>query len=478
MKKIILILFCSFLLPTLQNAQEVWSLEQCINEAQSKSINVQQSRLSIQSAEINLEQDKMSRYPNLNASSTLNLSSGRFIDPTSNEFQTTTSFLNSWNLNSNVLLYSGGRVKNSIKKDKMDIEAARLNTAQAEQDIALQVAQSYLNVLLADEQLKSSQQRLEMSNLQLEQTLKLINAGALPKNNRLDLDAQISREQQTVVVAQNAYDIALMTLKQIMFIDLDEDISIEKPEELTVPDVNLDAMILNDLYQTSYNTQPRIKAGAIEMESAQLSEEIAGSTKLPTISAFAGVSTNYSNRAKIFEEDPNPELVEIPFVGVLNGVETTGTTYAASFGYTEKNYPYHNQLWDNLGQNIGLSISYPIWDNKLTKSNIERAKIQTESIRLRNEITQQNLKVEIQNAMANAKASKKSYESALATVSSLEAAYENTQKRYKVGSSNSFELTTAKNNLAMAEVEVIRSKYDYLFRLKILDFYQGKDIKL
>ncbi len=477
MKQFSLFFFFFLILPLSQFAQDVWSLENCILEAQNQSIAVQQAKIAVESAKISLKQDKMSRFPNLNASTSGNLNSGRFIDPTTNQFRTTTSFVNSFNISSGVQLYSGGRVKNSIKKDELDIQAAQLNAQQSSQDIALQVAQSYLNVLLAEEQLTAAKQRLTLSNQNLDRTNKLINAGTLPRNSRLDLEAQIAREQSTIIAAQNAVDLTLLSLKQIMFIDLSKEIQIEKPSDLNIPTSNLDAVSLDDMYTTSYNTQPRIKAGEIEMSSAKMSEKIAGSSKLPTISAFGGISTNYSNRSKQFEAG-EIVLSEVPFAGELNGVPTSGFFYNAQPEIVENPYPYFNQFWDNIGQNLGVQISYPIWDNRITKSNVERAQLQTESIRLRNEITKQNLRVEIQNALASAKAAQKTYESAQTTVTSLQASYENTKKRFDVGSANSFEITTAQNNLAIAETEVIRSKYDYLFRLKILDFYQGKEIKL
>ncbi len=478
MKKLFILVFCLFSFPILQNAQDVWSLENCIKEAQNKSISVLQSQLNIRTAEISLKQDKMSRYPNLSAGGSANINSGRFIDPTSNSFQTTTSFSNSLSLSSGVQLYTGGRVSNSIKKDKLDIQAAELNAQQASQDIALQVSQTYLNVLLAEEQLSAAKQRLEQSNEQLEQTLKLINAGTLPRNNRLDMDAQIAREQQTVIAAQNAVDLSLLSLKQIMFMDLNEEIRVEKPGDVNVPDTNLDAMMSKELYNTSYNAQPKMRAGEIELNSSQISEKIAQATKRPTVTLSAGVSTNYSNRAKLYEQSTDPVTNQIPLNGEVGGVAFSGTIDNVSFPILESNYPYFNQISDNLGEFIGLSVSIPIWDNKMTKSNMERAALQTESIRLRNEITKQNLRVEIQNALASAKAAQKTYESAQSTVASLKTAFENTQKRFDLGSANSFELTTAQNNLSIAETEVIRSKYDYIFRLKILDFYQGKEIKL
>ncbi len=470
----------SFLIPFSLKSQESWSLENCIREAQQKSITVQQSRINIENAKISLAQDKMSRYPNLNSGTNLSLSSGRFIDPTTNSFETASSFINSWNINSGVQLYTGGRVKNTIKKDKLDIKAAELNAQQSEQDIALQVAQAYLSVLLSEEQLTSARQRMELSQAQIKQTDKLIKAGLLPKNNRLDLDAQVAREQQTIIAAQNAVDLSLLSLKQIMFMELSKEIIVEKPGQVDVPNVNLDAISIDEMYQTSYNTQPGISAGQYELNSAEMSEKIAASTKMPTISAFGGINTNYSNRSKIFDQQQVVTITELPVTGELNGVPTTGYINTPSVGFevTEKNYPYFSQIWDNLSQNIGISISYPLWDNRLTKSNIERARLQTESVRMRNEITQQNLRVEIQNALATAKAAQKTYESALSSVTSLKASYENTKKKFDVGTANSFELTTAKNNLALAETEVIRSKYDFLFRLKILDFYQGKAIKL
>ncbi len=470
--------FILFLIPCFLVAQdEQWSLQQCIEYAQDNNLAVQQTELNVQNSEITLHQSKMARYPNLNASTSLGLNSGRFFDPVSNAPATQTSQFNSLGLNTGMILYQGGRIKNSIKQSKINLEAAELDVEQSVQDMALQVSQAYLQVLLAKEQLESARANYEQVQKQLDQTLKMINAGMLPANNKLDLEAQQARSEQAVVAAENLLDISLITLKQSMSYDLSKDLNIETPE-VEWEETDLSSISVQEIYQSSLNNQPNIQAGLLREESAEIGVDLAKAGKLPTITLFGGVNTSYSSLAQTIDgfttqTFSQPFDLEIPGQPTLSGSFNTSSDVP-----TFKKQPYFDQISNNLGQNVGVSVNIPIWNNHTNKSNIERAQIQKESIRIQNELLRQRLMIDIQNAYANALAAQKTYQAALKSNNSLKTSLENTQKRYNLGSANAFELNTATNNVVLAESELIRAKYDYIFRLKILDFYQGKPIKL
>lgn len=480
MKNIFLLFLSLALFPTIQHAQETWPLEKCIQYAQNKSLTIKQSQLAVSTNKITLEQNKMSRYPTVNGSANLGLNSGRTVDYSTNEISTRTSISNSFGVNSGVALYQGGRIKNSIKQSKIDIEASELDVEQASRDIALQVAQNYLQVLLADEQLQAAKSQLKQTEDQLVQTNKLIRAGTLPANNRLDIEAQIARNEQAVIAAENAVALGYLSLKQVMTLDMDKDIKVFTPS-LDVDESSLASINLKSIYSQAVNTQPNVKAGELRVKSADVAELIAGASKKPTISISGGINSGYSSLDKKQVGTEDPILAAQPFIANIPSLSTTPITgeFLSTVAFPILgNRPYFEQLNNNLGQNLGVSLNYPIWDNKVAKNNKERARLNKESIQIQNQLLKQRLRVDIQNAYTNALASKKTYEAAERSLVAQKASYDNTKRRYDLGSANAFELSTARNTRALAETELIRSKYDYIFRLKILDFYSGKPIKL
>lgn len=477
MKNIFLLTLGILLFPSFQYAQQTWSLEKCIKYAQDKSLTLKQAQFAVENNKVTLKQNKMSRYPTVNASTGLGLNSGRTVDFTDNSISTQTSISNNIGINSGVALYQGGRIKNSIKQNEIDIKAAELDVEQTSRDIALQVAQSYLQVLLAEEQLQTVKGQLKQTQDQLAQTNKLIRAGTLPVNNRLDIEAQIARNEQTVIAAQNAVSLGYLTLKQLMFLDVETDIKVFAPG-LTVDESSLKGVKLNSIYSQAINTQPNIRAGELRVKSADVAEDIALSTRKPTISLSAGINTGYSSLGREIAS-VNTTINTIPLTFESDVIGTvSGDLEIPQSEPVFRNQPYFSQLNNNLGQNVGLNINYPIWDNKQAKLNAERAKLNKENVKIQNELLKQRLRVDIQNAYTNAIAAQKTYEAAERSLVSQKASYENTKKRYDLGSANAFELSTAQNTLALAETELIRSKYDYVFRLKILDFYAGRPIKL
>jgi outer membrane protein len=233
-----------------------------------------------------------------------------------------------------------------------------------------------------------------------------------------------------------------LTLKQLLELDPDAAFKIDKPN-IKIPTENgVEGLTLRAVYQQAYSRQPQIKAGEMRLKSAEMQADIERVSLRPTLNWFGGVSTNYSN-VKGFTNDS-----------------------------------YLKQINTNLGQNLGVSLNLPIYDKGVTRIAVERARIGVMRQQLDNQRLTQQLKADIQNALASAKAAKKQWEASEKTFIAAQAAFDNADKKFAVGSANTFELTTARNNMDTAERDVIIAKYDYLFRLKIVDFYQGRKITL
>ncbi len=422
------------------SAQEIWSLEKCVRHSQQNSLSIKQSAIAIQNAKLTEQGHVKSRLPNLNGGFSVGMNSGRSIDPITNSFTTNATGSNGISLSSGLLLYNGGRIKNSIKQAQYDIAAAEANAQQTSYDLALNVAAAYLNILLSEEQLENSNKRIAQSRNQLDQIDKLIKAGSRPKNDRLDILATIALDEQDIVNKENAIEIAYLNLKQLLLLEPDYDLKIDKPE-IPIPDAATLDYQLSEVYSTAVQQQPAIKAGDMNLKSAEIGVDIAKAGARPSVNLSAAANTVYSTRPLIPED------------------------------------PYFNQLSRNFRQNFGANVSIPIYNNHRTRINVERAELNILQTQLNNQQVRQRLKSDIQTAIANAKAAGKTLEASQQTVEARSIAYENTQKRFDLGAINSFELTTSKNNLDQAQVNLIVAKYDYLFKLKIVDYYMGNEMK-
>ncbi len=454
-------------------AQEVWSLEKCIRYAREKSLSVRQASIGVEQSRLNLKQDKYNRYPNVSGSTSIGVNSGYSINPTTNTFESDASIFNSFGVDGSVLLYNAGRLKKSIEQSQTNLEAAKLDVEQVQNDIALNVANVYLLILLADEQLAKAKERLAQSQRQLDFTDKLIQAGTRARAERYDILAQIALDEQSIVSNQNNLDINYLNLKQLLQLPPETDLKVETPK-MDVPVVDLDKMQLNQLYQTAINNQPNIQANSLRQKSAELGMDIARAGMYPTVSAFGRINTNYSSLAK----EPNGDFT---IEEQILDVEFQGTPAELSIFNPIPNFDskgYFSQLGDNLGQNLGVSVSVPIYTRNINKINIERAELEVANQKLTQEVLTQQLKTNIQKSLADAKAGYRQYLAAQRTLEAMKMAYQNTEKRYNLGAVTVFEYTTAKNNLDNSEIDVIISKYDYIFRLKILDFYLGRGLTL
>jgi len=459
----------------------IWSLERCVLYSQQNNLNIQQSNVAVKQSELALDNDKRQFYPTLNGSVSLGFNSGRSIDPTTNDFVARSILTNGISLSAGALVYSGGRVPSQIQQSKFNIEAAKLDMESTKNDIGLQVARAYLQILLAEEQLANSQVNLKQLNDQLAQTNKLIRAGTLPANNRLDIEAQIASSEQTLVANQNTVDIAYLSIKLLLQLEQGTEFQIEKPENLTIPSSNqLIALSVDGVYELALQNQPNIAAGEMRTKSAEKGVDIASSALYPTVTVGGSLGSNYSN---IGIDAANPQIIPtgndtISTEIIANGQSTIVDIVNPSFDVNFPKSNYFKQFGSNLSGFVGVQVYIPLYNGGLTKNSIEQAKLGVINTQYTNRILRQNLKSEVLRAFADAKAASKQLEAAEKSVTAQQAAFENTKKRYDVGSANSFEFNTARNNLEGSKALYVLAKYDYIFKLKILDFYQGKPLNL
>lgn len=472
----ITLLFSLFVLS--MSAQEIWSLQQCVKYAQQNNISVKQAQATIQSNELTLKQNQYNRLPSLNGSANYGYNFGLSVNPLTNTLTNISSGFNNLGLSASVTVFAGNQVNNNIKQSKMLLQAAQLDAADTENTLALNVATAYLNILLGEEQLENARKQLELSQAQLEQIDRLIKAGSRPENERYDILSQIARNEQTIIEAENTIALNYLNLKQLMNLDPNTDIRIERPEITAPTSSDPDQFVLNQVFATALTTQPQIRANDLRMQGAEVGVDIAKSGYYPSISLFGNLDTRFSTQGIQAVEDANGNIVTFT-QRVSDDVFINGEPSVLGQDVTRpitEDAPYFDQLNNNFGQNFGINMRVPIFNNFQTKIGVQRARLNMITTEVQNEQARQQLKTNIQQAIANARAAKRSFDAAQRAVDASQIAFDNAQRRFELGAINTFDFTTARNNLDQAQIGLIQAKYQYFFNTKVVEFYLGQEI--
>jgi len=464
----IFLLFCSA-----SFSQEVWSLEKCVQYAIEHSLSLRLSTLNADGASVNKRIAEQGRMPNLDGTTSYNLSFGRRIDPTTNDFINSSFGNHGFSISGGILLFNGGRITEQIKQARLGKDAADLDVEQIKNDLALEVAIAYIQILFAEENLGNAQKSLDLINSQIDQMDKFIAAGSRPKNARLDLLAQSAQNEQIVVSAENEIDLSYLNLKQLLQLDGSFDLKIEVPDVPLPSEYEIEAASPTEIYAQALEWQPAIKAGELRKISAESGVAIAKTAMIPSLSAGVSVGSNWSSSART-QLETGTELMEQNFI--LNGEPFNVQFETPIFDIQKVNY--FDQINQNIGYGFGITASVPIYGQGRSKGNLDLAKLDVVRSEIETQQVKNQLNVDVQKAVADAKAAKKQYEASLSTVEARRAAYADTEKRFNLGVANSFEFITAQNNRDQAETDLIIAKYDYIFKSKVLDYYQGKQITL
>ena len=465
---------------TLSLSGQNWTLERSVRYALDNNLLIKQAELTTRNAELTVQQNKYNRRPNLGANVNAGYQFGRTIDPTTNTFNNTRIGFNNLNLSTGVTLFSGNRINNTIKKSQIDLQAAELDVEDNRQTIALNVATAFLNILLGEEQLGNAQTQLELSKDQLKRTNRLIEVGQLAPNARLDLEAQVARNEQILIDSKNSVDVSYLNLKQLLQLDPSEDLILEYPEIIVEDQALVQDYSIEEVYQTALQTQPSVAAAAARLASNRIDEDIARSGFMPTLSASGSLSSIYSTRAPDLN-NPNIDNRTIrqldPVPAVVNGIPTDIAFFRVE-GITFPTQPYGEQVNENFGQSVGLNLSIPIYSNHRNKINVERARLSVIGAELASRQVQDQLKTDVQNAVMSFQAARNSYLAADRSFQAAKAAYDDAQRRFELGAINSFDLNNAIDNHDIARVELTRAKYQFLFNMKVVEFYLGQGLGL
>ncbi len=471
MKKSILIVI--LLTVGITQAQRKWTLKECVEYALENNIDIKQSELDLQAVEADKLASLGNWLPTLNASTNVVESSGLNFNPTTNRAETTTFLSSTPGVNAGYTLFDGLRNIRASQRAEISELAAQYRLSKMKDDISLLVANSYLRVILDKENLKSLIRQNEVTKEQIERTQELVNAGVLPEGDLLEIKATDANEQQTIVTAENSIRISLISLAQLLLIKDYENFDIQE-EGYNLVNEDIAGKSVDEIIDAAKEVRSEVKIAQQNVELAMKDLQIARSSYYPRLTAFFGYNTRFTSTTNFdLRVDPdNPIVTE-----QIGRVESTGEAVVAdvpnTFFVEEPALPYFEQLWRNDGISYGLSLSIPILNGLSSRSNVIRNKINLE--RTQNQLDQTELDLEstVYQAFVDAEGALKSYDAALSALESQQLAFNYAEERYNVGIINSFEYSQSKFNLDAAIITANRSKYDYIFKLKVLELYFG-----
>ncbi len=473
MKRILLTCICFVCIGSAVQAQSarIWNLKQCIDYALENNLRLKQSGLNLEASEINLAESKASRYPNLNFGTNYNFNFGRTIDVSTNEFRSENNQAMSLGLSSSVNLFSGFQTTNSIKQSEMDLLSSGLDLKQGELDLILQVTQAYLLILFNAEFLESAEVQLSSTVEQRDRTQKLVDAGSLARASLFELESQIATDELAVVNARNQLEMAHLSLQQLMTLDPAEPFGIEKPE-VDAPRGGILSTRPSEVYTLAASSQPFIRSADLQVESAALGIKIAEGARYPRLSLSGNFNSFYSNR--------NRKLLQIVPVSIatpvlIDDVPSVLTLTSQQTQFADR-YGYFDQILDTRGSGIAIGLNVPIYNRRTVLSGIERAQVTYRNAKLGADIQRQTLRQTIEQAYLDVTQAFSTYMATQKQIDALQLTFENSDKQFNLGMINSVDYLIAKNNLNRARNDLVRNKFDFLFKTMILDFYQGKPI--
>lgn len=423
-----------------EQAAQAWSLRQCISYALEHNITVKQQDVTRQQREIDLSTAKNSRLPDLNGSASQNWSFGRGLT-SENTYSNTNTSSTSFSLGTSVPLFSGLKIPRTIELNKLNLEAATADMEKARNDISVQVAQAYVQILYDMEMCDVAQRQISIDSLQVVRLKEMYQNGKASGVDVAQQEATLAQSRLTYTQADNDCRLAVLALTQLLELPSPEGFAIIRPDAGVIdPSAGAVPPSPDEIYQEAITFKPEIKAELYRLKGSEMNIKIAQSALLPTLSFNAGIGSNY--------------------------YKTSGFN-AESFG---------RQLRNNFSQYIGLSLNVPIFNRFATRNSIRSAKLERETQQLQLDNVKKTLYKEIQQAYYNTIAARAKYESSMEASRSNKAAFDLMSAKYEYGKANITEFNEAKNNWLKAESDLVIAKYEYVYDTSLIDFYRGKEL--
>lgn len=435
-------LFVALMAYTVTFSQKKWTLKECVNHALENNITVKQNKLNVNLAKTNIKDAKGNFLPNLNASKGGNFGFNPIIKGIDRD-GTSGSFTGNFGVNSGITLYAGNRNKNNLKRAELEAKGSELDLTLIKSNISLNVVNAYLNVLFSKENLNVAKTQLEVSKKQVERAQTQFDTGTIAKTALLNVQSTTANDLQNVVIQENNLNLALLRLSQLLQIS-SEGFDIASINTDMLPTENLLFDNSDKVYEKALTHRPEIEKAKLDIETAKIGVDIAKSAYLPNITASANA----------------------------------GMGYGYNLGSTkiQSDYALSRQLNNSFNYGAGFNVNIPIFNGYKTDASVERAKINQDIRQIALENQKLQLRQIIQQAYLDAKLASKTYETAEASLEAQKEAFKNAQESYNYGSMNQFDFDQVRARLVNAEGGMIRAKYDYIFKSKVLKFYYGENV--
>ncbi|RPD45611.1 TolC family protein [Paracnuella aquatica] len=475
------LLFCLLLCCSICGvAQEKWDLQRCVDYAIANNISIKQSDVQARIANLQLGLARAAQHPNVNLSSNAGYNFGRSINPATNTFDNQRIFFSGFQLQGGMNLFNWFSARHNAEASRLSYEASKAAVERARNDVALNVAVAYLQALLAYEQTEIAKVQIAQTTAQLENIRKQVSAGSLPELNAAELEAQLAADSANHITSVSTYQANVIQLKALLNLDMATPFDIETPDVSAIPVEELGNLQPQVVFQKALQNLPQQRANQLRFQAAQKTIKAARGAMYPTLSLFGNVGSRYSS---LFPDQQNAVVTPSNKLDTLGFVEVTpGITLPAvrpSFNVSLPNTPFVRQLFDvNLSQAVGVSLSVPLAGNRQLRTQWERSKLDAEGIRLQLESDNLVLQQDIYRAHNDALNAMQRYRSAQKAVEAAEKAFSFSQKRFDVGLLQTIELLTNQNNLFRRRLDAASAQYEYVFRIKLLEFYKGEGLKL
>ena len=416
-----------------QELPERWTLQTCLEYALENNIQVRQSRVGELSGLEDTELAKAQLFPSLSASVTQG-----FVNYPSSDATENNSYSGNYNLNANWTLFDGGKRTKEIKKSKIQNEVDKLSTEETEDNIQIAIVQAYLQVMYAMESVKINENTVETAKAERDRAKELYKAGSISSVDLAQLESQYSTDKYQLVVAQTSLDNYKLQLKQLLELDIMDEIKLDMPD-IAEEHILTPLPDKKTIYMTSLSVMPQIRSSELAIEMAELEKQQAKSSYWPTLSLSAGVGTGH----------------------------VSGTDY--NFG---------NKIWKNFNESIGLTISIPIFANRENKTAYNKAKLALTTSQLDLLNAQKDLLQTVESIYLDAVSAQSQYLSATERLSYIQQSFQLTEEQFFLGMKNTLEMLTEKNNLLTAQQEVLQAKYMAIMNIQLLNIYQKKPVNL
>lgn len=477
MRRVVLLSVILFACLVNGNGQEAkkWTLKECVEIALENNLRIKRSFYNVETFRANLLQAKAQFLPSINTSGSYGQNYGRSLNPVSNLYVNRDANTVNLQASSSWTLFNGLRIQNTFKQNQRDALASNHDLQKAKNDVILNVVTLYTSVIFNLELFENAKYQLNSSQQQLERIRKQVEAGALSISNQLNQEALVATNELNMINQENTLNLSILQLKQAMQVPASE------PMQVEVPDLQLEDLVLDQnaesIYQAALQNMPEIRSANLKVESADLALRASRGSYYPRLSVNASATSNYSSLTNKdrFLPDGTVSVGGIPTAVTSGGQDVY--PYVPNGTLVSEKYTHNDQLKDNLFKTLSLQLTIPILNGLQTRTSVQRSIINKEVADITMKETQNTLRQTIETAYNDAVAASRSYASSLKQVKAQEEAYRMNKQRFEVGALSIIEYQVSENDLFRAKSDLTRAKYNFIFRKKSLDFYQGKTIE-